>query len=256
MVYIIRFAHQYWCVYSDHGLAQMADNISGFQGAVTGLSLTDVIQLKSHNKYTGSIAVIYGDSEGVIYFADGEIIHAVQGNETGEEAIYQIIKWPGGNFNIHPEMTSNICTIHYRTDFLLMEALRRLDEERAGVTAPEGGSGPSMTPRRTMSKVAARLQEINGVTYAVLLDKEGTPLQDASIEASALANKGIFLAKTGNKLGELMGLGDIKAAAVHTHNYHLLMYDSKQHYLSIAVKPEFNLDTVEGEIKSALLPGK
>jgi hypothetical protein len=53
-----------------------------------------------------------------------------------------------------------------------------------------------------------------------------------------------------------MGLGDIKAAAIHTRDYHMLMYDSKQHYLSIAVKPDFNLDTVEGEIKSALMPGK
>jgi predicted regulator of Ras-like GTPase activity (Roadblock/LC7/MglB family) len=107
-----------------------------------------------------------------------------------------------------------------------------------------------------MSKVAARLQEINGVTYAVLLDKEGIPLQDTSIEATALATKGLFLATTGNKLGELMGLGDIKAAAVHTREFHLLMYDSKQHYLSIAVKPEFNLENVEGDIKSALTPGK
>jgi hypothetical protein len=234
----------------------MADKISGFQGAVAGLSLTDVIQLKGHNKYTGCITVIYGSSEGVIYFADGEIIHAVQGNETGEEAIYQIIKWPGGSFNIHPEMTSNVCTIHYRTDFLLMEALRRLDEERASGTDSGAGNGASVTPRRTMSKVAARLQEINGVTYAVLLDKEGIPLQDTSIEATSLATKGLFLATTGNKMGELMGLGDIKAAAVHTREYHLLMYDSKQHYLSIAVKPEFNLENVEGEIKSALTPGK
>jgi len=234
----------------------MADNTNGFQGAVAGLSLTDVIQLKGHNKYTGCITVIYGSNEGVIYFADGEIIHAVQGNDTGEEAIFQIIKWPGGNFNIHPEMTSNICTIHYRTDFLLMEALRRLDEERAGVAPSENGSGPSVTPRRTMSKVAARLQEINGVTYAVLLDKEGSPLQDTSTEATSLADKGIFLARNSNKLGELMGLGDIKAAAVHTRDFHLLMYDSKQHYLSIAVKPEFNLEQVEGEIKSALMPGK
>ncbi len=234
----------------------MADNLNGFQGAVAGLSLTDVIQLKSHNKYTGCITVIYGNSEGIIYFADGEIIHAVQGNETGEEAIYQIIKWPGGNFNIHPEMTSNTCSIHYRTDFLLLEALRRLDEERANGADSGGGNAPSVTPRRTMSKVAARLQEINGVTYAVLLDKNGTPLQDTSVEATSLSAKGLFLARIGNRLGELMGLGDAKAAAVHTSDFHLLMYDSRQHYLSIAVKPEFNLESVEGEIKSALMPGK
>lgn len=233
----------------------MSENITGFKGAVAGLSLTDVIQLKGHNKYTGAITVEYGDSKGVIYFVDGEIIHAEQGQEFGEQAIYEIIKWPGGTFNIHPEMTSNVCTIHYRTDFLLLEALRRMDEENAG-SAVNKSAGPSVTPRRTMSKIAAHLQEINNITYAVLLDKQGVPIQDSSIEAVALAAKGMFLAKTGNQLGDLMGLGEIKAAAVHTSNFHLLMYDSKQHYLSIAVKPDCNLDSVENEIKSALMPGK
>lgn len=233
----------------------MSKNISGFKGAVDGLSLTDVIQLKGHSKYTGAIAVEYGDNQGVIYFVDGEIIHAEQGDDSGEQAIYEIIKWPGGTFDIIPEMTSNVCTIHYRTDFLLMEALRRLDEENAGVTANKS-SGPSVTSRRTMSKIAARLQEIDSITYAVLLDKQGLPIQDSSIEAEALAAKGFFLANTGNLFGDLMGLGEIKAAAVHTSNYDLLMYDSKQHYLSIAVKPDCNLDSVENEIKAAFVPGK
>jgi predicted regulator of Ras-like GTPase activity (Roadblock/LC7/MglB family) len=233
----------------------MSQNVSGFKGAVAGLSLTDVIQLKGHNKYTGAISVEYGNSQGVIHFVDGEIIHAEQGDESGEQAIYEIIKWPGGTFNIHPEMTSNVCTIHYRTDYLLLEALRRLDEENAGATANKS-AGPSVTPRRKMSKIAARLQEINNITYAVLLDKRGSPVQDASIEAVALAAKGVFLAKTGCSIGELMGLGEIKAAAVHTSNYQLLMYDSKQHYLSIAVKPDCNLDSVEAEIKAAFVPVK
>jgi predicted regulator of Ras-like GTPase activity (Roadblock/LC7/MglB family) len=234
----------------------MADAINGFQGAVAGLSLTDVIQLKGHNRYTGCITVEYGEQQGAIYFVDGEIIHAELGEETGEEAIYRIIKWPGGMFNIRPETTTNVCTIHYRTDYLLLEALRRMDEESAGTSGSGGAAGPAVTPRRTMSKVAARLQNIEAVTYAVLLDKEGSPLQDDSIEAVALAAKGLFLATTGNRFGDLMGLGDIKASAVHTKKYHLLMYDSKQHYLSIAVRPESSLDSIEREIKAVLIPGK
>jgi predicted regulator of Ras-like GTPase activity (Roadblock/LC7/MglB family) len=233
----------------------MSQNVSGFKGAVAGLSLIDVIQLKGHNKYTGAISVEYGESQGVIYFVDGEIIHAEQGEESGEQAIYKIIKWPGGTFTIHPEMTSNVCTIHYRTDFVLLEALRRIDEENAGATSNKS-AGPIVVPRRTMSKIAARLQEIINITYAVLLDKQGSPVQDSSIEAAALAAKGVFLAKTGNSLGDLMGLGEIKVAAVHTTNYNLLLYDSKQHYLSIAVKSDCNLESVEAEIKSAFVPAK
>lgn len=233
----------------------MANDISGFQGAVAGLSLTDVIQLKGHNKYTGCITVEYDELTGAIYFADGEIIHAELGDEVGEDAIYRIIKWPGGTFNIHPEMTSTVCTIHYRTDFLLLEALRRMDEENAGVHR-QTNSTPNVASRRTMSKVAARLMEIGGITYAVLLDKQGSPLQDSSIEAAALAAKAFFLAKAGNQLGELLGLGEIKAAAMRTRNFDLLLYDSKQHYLSIAVDPASNLDSVESEIRSALIPAK
>ena len=233
----------------------MSPNSSGFKGSVAGLSLTDVIQLKGHNRYTGAISVEYGDSQGIIHFVDGEIIHAELGAESGEQAIYEIIKWPGGVFNIHPEMTTNVCTIHYRTDFLLLEALRRLDEENAGATVNKN-AGPSVTPRRTMSKIAARLQEINNITYAVLLDKQGEPVQDSSIEAAALAAKGVLLAKTGNSIGDLMGMGEIKVAAVHTANFNLLLYDSKQHYLSIAVKSDCNLDGVEAEIKSAFVPAK
>ena len=234
----------------------MSENISGFKGSVAGLSLVDVIQLKGHNRYTGAITVEYGASQGIIYFVDGEIIHAEQGGHTGEDAIYHIITWPGGTFSIHPEMTSNVCTIHYRTDYLLLEALRRLDEENAGAAGTSSSSGPAVTPRRTMSKIAARLQEITAITYAVLLDKQGTTIQDSSLEAAALAAKGMFLSRIGNQLGELLGLGEIKAAAVHTTHYDLLMYDSRQHYLSIAVKPDCNLDSVEAEIRSVLVPGR
>ncbi|HIJ97005.1 MAG TPA: DUF4388 domain-containing protein [Desulfuromonadales bacterium] len=235
----------------------MPENISGFKGSVAGLSLTDVIQLKGHNRYSGAITVEYDHSHGIIYFADGEIIHAEQGEQTGEDAIYNIIKWPGGSFNIHPEMTSNVCTIHYRTDALLLDALRRLDEENAGtVGTKSSASSQSLTPRRTMSKIAARLLNIPTITYAVLLDKQGSAIQDTSPEAATLSSKGAFLARIGNQLGELLGLGEIKAAAVHTSGFHLLMYDSKQHYLSIAVKPECNLDAVEVEIRSALVQGK
>lgn len=233
----------------------MSDNLRGFQGAVAGLSLTDVIQLKGHSRYSGCITVTYGDQSGSIFFADGEIIHGEQAGETGEKAILRILHWPGGTFSIHPEMTTNVCTIHRRTDHLLLDMLRRLDEERAGMGAAEQGE-QMVTPRRTMSKLAARLLELPSVTYAVLLDKQGTPLQDSSIEAAALAHKGVFLAGNGDRLGALFGLGAIKAAAVQTRNFGLLLYDSRQHYLTVAVNPGIALETAENEIKAILVPAR
>lgn len=247
----------------------MADTVSGFQGEIAGLSLADVIQLKGHNKYTGCITVEYRDQRGAIYFVDGDIIHAEQAQLTGEDAIYAILKWPGGNFSLAPEMTTNICTIHCSLNFLLLEAHRRMDEENhqpeAEIESAIDNSERRQQPRppapgtpnqRTMSAAAARVMAVDAVTYAVLLDKQGHPVQDDSQEAEALAAKGLFLAQSATQMGDFMGLGELKSAVVQTKNFDLLLYDSRQHFLSIALKPNSKLDSAESEIKTALMPGK
>lgn len=247
----------------------MADKVSGFQGEIAGLSLADVIQLKGHNKYSGCITVEYQDQRGAIFFVDGEIIHADQGKHSGEEAIYAILKWPGGSFALSPEMSTNVCTIHCSLNFLLLEAHRRMDEEaheevesfKDVIEQSERRQQPRQpaepaAQQRTMSAAAARVMSVSAVTYAVLLDKQGHPVQDDSQEAESLAAKGLFLAQSGIKLGELMGLGELRSAVAQTDNFDLLLYDSRQHYLSIAIKPNSKLDGVEAEIKSTLTPGK
>lgn len=244
--------------------------VSGFQGEIAGLSLADVIQIKGHNRYTGCITVEYRERRGAIYFVDGEIIHAEQAEFSGEDAIYEILKWPGGNFSLAPEMTTNVCTIHCSLNFLLLEAHRRLDEENNRAVAEESfadvieNSERRKAPRepesgaaqRTMSAAAARVVQIESVTYATLLDKQGHPVQDESMEAEALAAKTLFLAQNGNKLGEFLGMGELKSAAVQTQHFDLLMYDSKQHYLGIAVLANSRLDAVEAEVRAALMPGR
>jgi hypothetical protein len=245
----------------------MADQVSGFQGEIAGLSLADVIQLKGHNRYSGCIMVEYSSQRGSIYFVDGEIIHAEQANHSGEDAIYSILKWPGGSFSLAPDMTTNICTIHCSLNFLLLEAHRRMDEENhipeesfADVIENSERRKEPRPPdpevaQRTMSAVAARLMNIDAVTYAVLLDKQGHAIQDNSQEAEALAAKGLFLAQTGNSLGDVLGFGELKSGVVQTDNFDLLLYDSRQHYLSIALKPNNKMEGVEAAIKATLVPG-
>ena len=249
----------------------MAEEVSGFHGEIAGLSLADVIQIKGHNRYSGCINVVYQEKQGAIYFVDGEIIHAEQGPFSGEDAIYEILKWPGGNFSLAPESTTNICTIHCSLNFLLLEAHRRLDEEKNSGEPEESFSDvidnserrkeprppePGASPARTMSAAAARVMQIESVNYAVLLDKQGHPVQDDSIEAENLAAKALFLAQTGNKLGDFLGMGELRSATLQTQEFDLLMYDSKQHYLGIAVEANSKLDTVEANIRAALVPGR
>jgi len=232
---------------------------SGFEGAVAGFTLPDVIQLKGLNRFSGSLVVEFGRQEGVIFFRDGEIIHAEQGGKAGEAAFYEILRWPGGKFHFQPKVTTTSSTIKQGIQYLLLEAHRLMDEQQASRPARVAPTTePTVVQKgdRPMSDIAARLMAIPGVAYAVLLGKDGAPVGDGSFEAEVLAAQGVYLGLTGNQLGRLFDLGDTRSAAVHGKNHHLLVFEAKQHYLSVAVNSDCQLGGVEAEIRTALAPKK
>ncbi|HEU5451753.1 MAG TPA: response regulator [Terriglobales bacterium] len=63
-----------------------------------------------------------------IYFADGQINHATYGPLKGDEAVYKVLAWTGGNFEIDFNVSSSEQTTSRSTQGLLMEGLRLLDE--------------------------------------------------------------------------------------------------------------------------------
>lgn len=67
----------------------------GFEGSISNMGLSDVIQLEGQNRFSGSIAIAYFDHEGHLFFLDGEVVHAEVGSYSGEDAIRQIMAWPG-----------------------------------------------------------------------------------------------------------------------------------------------------------------
>ena len=166
---------------------------TGFKGAVSGLPLSDVIQLKAHNLFSGCILVEYGSRRGEIYFQNGEVVHAVQGERTGEEAFYAIMTWPGGRFDFQDGVMPNRRSIEVRLTHLLLEAHRLMDEQRHGEGAVPEPEKPVSQPRgrATANAVCARLMQISGVSHAVMFGPDGTPIEDTSSEAVTLAEEGV-----------------------------------------------------------------
>ena len=225
------------------------DASEGFEGAITGLGLSDVIQLNGQNRFSGCIAVNYDISTGLIFFRDGEIIHAEQGSKVGEQAFYEIMQWPGGRFSLQPNVTTTGHAITRSMNYLLMEAHRLLDEMRSGraesppdAPAAEPGRGRAMT-------IVDRIRQIPGVAYAVLLAKDGARLGDDSYEAETLEGQTAYLAMLARRMGEAFGTGEVVAAVVQGAHQHLLLLATKQHQLSVLVHGDSQPGVVEGEIR-------
>jgi uncharacterized protein DUF4388 len=248
---------------SPNDSAKRAPDAGG--GEIVGLGLADVIQINHHNRFSGCIAVESTAGNGLLFFRDGEIIHAEQGGHTGEDAFCEILDWPPGRFRLQPNVTTTRSTIQKNAQHLLLEAHRVLDERRAGMTPPAIPMTPAPTPtpapaaaRQPMraSEVLERLRRIPGVHYAALHGKDGGQVGDDSYEAEVLGGQAIFLSMIGNQLGTIFQAGAILSAAVHGATKHLLLFATKSHFLSVIVSGEVQPGPVEAEIRKVLSGGR
>ncbi len=242
---------------------QMSDVApAGFNGAVTGLVLADVIQLKIQNRFCGCISVAHINTSGKIFFRDGEIIHAEMGDITGAEAFYQILSWPGGTFILDPKIATTLRTINDDWQFLLLEAHRLMDEKRrksgraepqTTATPPIPAAAPTSVTGGIMASIFERLKQIPGVMHSVVLNKDGVPVSDDSYASEKLAAQAQYLIMVGNMLGEPFSAGDVKSAAVEGVENHLLLFESRQLYLSIVLAGSSNIAAAENDIRKVLM---
>jgi Domain of unknown function (DUF4388) len=230
----------------------------GFEGAVAGLSLSDVIQLNGNNGFSGCITVQYGTSVGRIFFREGRIIHAEQGGKSGEDAFCDIMEWRSGRFSLEPNVSTTSQSIQKSTQFVLLEAHRLIDERRAGRIAAAGPQAPRASEKLDAAALVERLRTIPNVTYAVVAGKEGACVDDGSWEGEALAARVAYLAMLGNQLGTIFRAGALRSA-VHERvgsTPHLLLLASKSHYLGVNVDAAADVHAAEADVRKVLAPGR
>ena len=101
----------------------------GFQGKVFDVQLTDIIQMNCLGRLTTALVITWNGEKGVIYFNEGEVIHAECGNEKGTEAFYKILSWEEGEFVSNIGFVPPVQTIQQSWEHLLVEAMRRNDDK-------------------------------------------------------------------------------------------------------------------------------
>src|SRR6185295_14290843 len=95
----------------------------------------DIIQLECLSQSSSVPKIIAGPVEGRIWIENGEVIDAVAGDATGEEAFRMIASWRGGNFEILPADPGRKRTIHHSYHALLLETAQALDEAQQSRSA-------------------------------------------------------------------------------------------------------------------------
>ena len=111
-------------------LQKQASHAGVIQTAVEEMNMTDLLQSLEMGQKSCRLIVQKGTERGELYFASGHCRDAKVGSVEGEDAVYKVILWTEGEFEIdfNAANASARTTITRTTTGLLMEAMRLMDE--------------------------------------------------------------------------------------------------------------------------------
>ena len=100
------------------------------QGRLEEMSMIDLMQSLEMGQKSCRLVVKQGNETGELYFSGGQCRHAKSGEVEGDDAVYHVLLWTEGEFEIdfNAANASNRTTTTRNTTGLLMEAMRLMDE--------------------------------------------------------------------------------------------------------------------------------
>jgi len=120
-------------------LSKAASTDGILRGSLSQMNVIDLVQSLEMGRKSCLLTMTKGNGNNEekceIYFSQGQIKHAAYGPITGDEAVFKVLRWTEGNFQIDFKGKSAQETTTLNTQGLLMEGLRLLDESQRDAAA-------------------------------------------------------------------------------------------------------------------------
>jgi CheY-like chemotaxis protein len=98
------------------------------RGNLTQMNVIDLVQSLEMGRKSCALTLTNDNEKCEMYFSEGQVTHAAYGALTGDPAVFKVLRWTGGNFQVNFEGKTKQQTTSLNTQGLLMEGLRLLDE--------------------------------------------------------------------------------------------------------------------------------
>jgi CheY-like chemotaxis protein len=109
------------------------------QGRLEEMSILDLMQSLEMGQKSCQLTVRHADDICELFFSAGQCADARLGAHEGEAAVYEVVRWLAGEFEIDFNAVPSRATISRTTTGLLMEALRLMDEGQREVSGDGEG---------------------------------------------------------------------------------------------------------------------
>jgi HD-GYP domain-containing protein (c-di-GMP phosphodiesterase class II) len=110
----------------------IGNNVAGLMGRLEDFDLSDIVQILNLGVKTAKVEISRGKEKGILYLAQGKLVHATQGSMLGREAFFELMGWKEGNFSIVHGQRTNDVNVKSDTMWLVLEGARIMDERKGG----------------------------------------------------------------------------------------------------------------------------
>lgn len=98
------------------------------KGSLKQMNVIDLLQSLELGRKNCALTLTNEGDRCDLFFTEGQINHAVYGDVTGDDAVYKVLTWSDGSFQIDFTGRSDAQSTTRSTQGLLMEGLRLVDE--------------------------------------------------------------------------------------------------------------------------------
>jgi len=239
------------------------ENGATVRGNLRSMSLASIFQINCTELNQARLQVRYGGQEGSVYFADGNIVHAELGSQVAEEAIYEMLSWEDGDFELEMNVPAPQHTVTAGWSGLLLEGMRRLDEQSAGLDAldelEETGAASDAVHQKEVTgdmieELASTLKQIESVTGVVITARDGIVLAD-ELETGNPQQQGavaVFVGNAASMVGESLALGSFNWGTVGVGKGTMLVIEQPDYHVGLLLSERASPAMVATHAQSVL----
>ena len=202
-------------------------------GTLRDLSLANLVQLQCSEQHNAQVYLTKGTSQGILVFADGEIVHARVNQVEGEPAVYELLTWEEGDFRVTEENLSLPHNVKMPWSMLLLEGLRLADEHRAERDA-------------VLESNLRALRGKQGLRSALAVNTSGSlranaKEQDATQDAAYVA----FIANRAEVIGSVLELGIFTGMMTGNSKEKIVIEKIDSNFLAFWLEPRATPDQIK-----------
>jgi len=131
-------------------MAKTAPSDGVVRGSLAQMNVIDLMQSLEMGRKSCQLSLTNEGEKCEVFFSEGQVKHATYGALVGDEAVFKVLRWTGGSFQLDFEGKTDKETTQLNTQGLLMEGLRLLDESQR-----DGGEAEPAALAETQAAPAA-----------------------------------------------------------------------------------------------------